>query len=148
MKHFENLEDIDCALNELDEDTFLRLTAAWRRKEPLEYQTRNGSWWPIGEAIALERTLRLKPKPVVPITVPWDAIRPEYRFAAKDASGKVFVCTCRPTLREKNDCWFGVRFMIVIFLPLSSSPSNFLMGVSPGDVFWRDSLIERPKGKG
>ncbi len=87
-------------------------------------------WWsldiPSWHGSAVYRAVRPAPKPM---TVPWDAIRPEYICAAKD-DGALAYCYSAPP-RPDRDMWLGAAAYVRI---------DHLTGYDPGEVDWKDSL--------
>ncbi len=94
------------------------------------------NWWPIDfpawHGATAYRAVRPAPKPK-PMTVPWDAIKPEYICAARDKFGAVFCYAGEPD--RKSIVWEGNVAMARI---------DHLVGYDPGEVDWKDSLIWRP----
>lgn len=79
---------------------------------------------------------RIAPKPApTQDTIPWDAIDERFKWAARDADGRIAMYTDEP-YRNGADCWFrksGEFSWLTAFV-----------GVIPGTVDWRESLQERP----
>lgn len=54
----------------------------------------------------LSSTYRAAPEPLRPMTVPWDALRPQWKWAARDPDGDVYVYTKKPELQ--SEAWIEV----------------------------------------
>lgn len=77
---------------------------------------------------------RIKPEPPpTPMNIPWEFIKPEYKWAAKDENGNICLYTERP--RIDGNMWRG-------WFPTQLYNKAFI--IDPGTVRWKDSLQERP----
>jgi hypothetical protein len=82
-------------------------------------------------AINTEREYRI---PVKKLNIPWEYIKPEYKFAAMDEGGKVFVYALEPILAGTTSWhsaseWWGLA-------PLT---------IDTDGIDWRESLTKRPE---
>lgn len=75
---------------------------------------------------------RTRPRQLV---IPWDLIRPEYKWAAMDDRGNVFAYEYKP---EMLDTGFATKHLAAFtYLPLN---------INTAGIDWRESLTERPEG--
>ncbi len=108
-------------------------------KGPWEYWSIDG-WYtldePSWERAVVYRAVRPAPTPLV---VDWSMIAPEYRFAAKDGDGCVYVYDERPVWYAKDDGWDSAG---------KGRALDHIIGAvkSWGTCAPEDSLIERPEG--
>ena len=81
-------------------------------------------------------TLRKKPVPLTKPDIPWGAIKDEFKWAARDRSGAIWLYEQEPKPRSVVGEWGG-------------SGRTTLLGsavrMDPGTCDWKDSLVERPK---
>lgn len=100
----------------------------WRSSMFPEWQeTENPSWeW---------NSLDYRIKQVSPLIIPWDAIKPEYKWAAKDGNGTIYLYQDKPYAGTNTDKWFS---------QLSYSFTNLLIIQDPDNIDWEDSVVERP----
>lgn len=81
---------------------------------------------------------RAKPAPVTQDVVPWEAIAPKWRWAARDSNGKLYLYDEMPN----SDATFSWN------PPVSGQCRalyNILANLTPGTCDWRDSLQQRPQ---
>lgn len=72
--------------------------------------------------------------PDEPMSIDWSALKPEWKYAARDANWRVHVFTCRP---EKSRIeWYTDEDEF-------SRIDDLLSIFNPGTVDWKDSLIAR-----
>lgn len=102
----------------------------WRSSMFPEWQeTENPSWeW---------SHLDYRIKQVSPLIIPWDAIKPEYKWAAKDADGKIHLYAVKPS--KYVDTWGdGISQFDYFEIP------DWLNTQDTDSIDWKDSLVERP----
>ena len=85
-------------------------------------------------------TLRKKPAPPTKPDIPWDAIKDEFKWAARNKSGVVYVFTHIPEVSPSFSCWD----MSYSFGPQRSRNLGSLVKFDPGTCDWQDSLVQRP----
>lgn len=71
------------------------------------------------------------------MTIPWECIKPEYKWAAKDDDGHIYVYTEKPKAGAgayQWSCREGVYHSVMA-----------MFGVDAGSVMWNDSLTQRPE---
>lgn len=81
----------------------------------------------------------LRTKPVKRLAIPWEHIKPEYRWAAMDRDGEVYIYDAQPTICKIEFFWGdnGSNYRAV----------DFLSSIDIEGIDWRDSLVERPADK-
>lgn len=67
------------------------------------------------------------------LIIPWDVIKPEYKWAAMDKDGKFFAYEEKPKLCE--GLWFAESGM--------HCKLDALVGIDSTGVYWKESLVER-----
>lgn len=73
-------------------------------------------------------------KQASPLIIPWDAIKPEYKWVAKDSNGEVFFYKNKPILGAVD--WSDKSENIYY--------SEIINIQDPDNINWKDSLVERP----
>ena len=81
-------------------------------------------------------TLRKKPTPLTKPDIPWGAIKDEFKWAARDESGAVWVYGGKPVVCEDDGYWTLKSLGGVSIL-------NEAIRVDPGACDWKDSLVHR-----
>lgn len=76
-------------------------------------------------------------KQVSPLIIPWDAIKPEYKWAAKDADDRIHLFSVEP-LKCAGAWGNGVDAGNYFPWP------DWLNIQDPDNIDWKDSLVERP----
>ena len=83
--------------------------------------------------IVLDAIYRTKPRQLI---IPWEHIKPEYKWAAMDVDGFVVLATFK--LAQRNDgvwvCMDGKMADVVA------------LNIDTTGIDWRDSLVQRPEG--
>lgn len=107
--------------------------------ETIEFNLNDGaSWWSSNGSAEFtwnweQNDYRIKQ--LSPLIIPWDAIKPEYKWAAKDADGSVNLYRDKPHAGITTDRWF---------CQLPYAFTNALLIQDPDNINWKDSLVERP----
>ena len=74
-------------------------------------------------------------KPVKKLNVPWEHIKPEYKWAAMDENGEVYVYVGKPEIQTEN------------YTSNRDYENIGAINVGTDGVDWRESLTERPDHK-
>lgn len=82
------------------------------------------------DAVFAELIYRTRPRQFV---IPWEVIRPEYKWAAMDESGTVYLFGGKPKM-------FSDGFMADI------ACNTRALNIDTTGIDWRESLTERPEG--
>jgi len=89
-------------------------------------------WVPsMCDAVFAELIYRTRPRQLV---IPWEVIRPEYKWAAMDECGDVWLHEELPVVRRT--IWEG----------MGKSASAYALNIDTAGIDWRESLTERPEG--
>lgn len=91
-----------------------------------------GEWQGPVSLIAPDAIYRTKPRKLV---IPWEVIRPEYKWAAMDEDGGVWFFTHKPKIDGEDLYW--------------SCGGDFCqsaLNIDTAGIDWRESLTERPEG--
>jgi hypothetical protein len=113
----------------------LALFAAWLDGGVIQ-RADNGGWWPVDgppEWWAVT-AYRVRPAPVTPDVIPWAALAPKWKWAARDKNGSVWVYDQTPIL--ESVVWRTDEFEKI----------DRLLAIRIGTCDWRDSLQQRPEG--
>ena len=130
LAHFDDLTKINVPFGLLDADTRGRLQAS---DGPFQRYW-HGDWSAVLDPSWSDHvTYRIAPAALTQDVIPWDAIKPEYIWAARDEDGKIYVYAKKPIFGG-SCCWLGGRYFGI----------SFLVGCVPGTVDWSDSLQRRP----
>lgn len=78
-------------------------------------------------------TYRARPAPLVPDTICWEHVAPEWKFMARDEDGTVWLCDGIPS--KFGDTWGGAP---------NDIRAVAFASYKRGTVAWQDSLVERP----
>lgn len=76
---------------------------------------------------------RTRPRQLV---IPWEVIKPEYRWAAMDADGEVYAFDIRPS--DDADQWVPTGDNAIMI--------NGVINIDTTGIDWRESLTARPEG--
>ena len=119
---------------ELSIDEKLELHRAFYEGKPVQYWAVDHVGWETKFSSQFADTLvyRIAPEPETDIELPWHVISPEYKWAARDADGAVWVYEEEPF--PKFDIWCG-----------AGKTCRHIIH-KPGNKPWDQSLIKRPEG--
>ena len=110
----------------------------------LEYYGLSGGWLGFSEEViekewwngfTQNRIIRKRPTPLTKPDIPWDVLRDEFKWAARDENGNVWVHSSLP--ESGHTCWVSDSDYVACL--------DFLNAIDPGTCDWKDSLVERPK---
>ncbi len=88
------------------------------------------------------KTYRVKPpEPLVDMTIPWDAIKEEFQWAAAYEDGTIKVYTEEPKPSMEHGFWFSSHSYGCMCFRIEDK----LTGVSRGNKPWDQTLQQRPK---
>lgn len=139
-KYFVDLTKVNVPFGLLDFNTQSRLRALMADGNSVEVYTAMG--WvnrdfdhPHGNHAPIRATNVYREKLSMDMCIPWNAFEDNFRYAARDKNGKVWVFQDRPSI--DNTFW------------VSKTGNDFLripdcIKYNPGNKDWKDSLIERP----
>lgn len=129
MKEFKNLsaQEMKCIVNAKDVDYYARddSTPGWRRKRRL------------GDGFYKTFIYRTTSKPKKQLIIPWEYIKPEYKWAAMDKDGIIWIYGEEPLCFEDHWSCTG-----------HECQQNSLQGINidTTDIDWKESLVKRPDG--
>ena len=75
----------------------------------------------------------IAPEPLTPDTIDWSHVAPEWKFMARDESGRAYLYEIGPVLKTN-------QWMTEPYAALAQSHASYRRGT----VDWRDSLVRRP----
>lgn len=92
----------------------------------------SGSWVEADNEVILPKyAYRTRPRQLV---IPWDHIKPEYKWAAMDESGSIWVYQSKPA--ASGSAWQSQKGLDGIDA----------LNISTTGIDWRESLTARPEG--
>lgn len=97
--------------------------------EEVEVWSQNG--WMQTWAIQATYAYRTRTRQLV---IPWEVIKPEYKWAAMDEDGHVYVFIGKPQISATGDWWHDRHKHIDA------------VNIDTTGIDWRESLTERPEG--
>ena len=125
---------------ELSIDEKLELHRAMYEGKPVQYWVDDHERWETKCTSQFHDNLvyRIAPEPETDIELPWHVISPEYRWAARDESGDIYVYESEPFVSNALRLWVGD----------DAKYCNHLIHLihKPGNKPWDQSLIKRPEG--
>ena len=114
------------------------IVEAWLSSAGVEvFNIQSGGWSALGDSygIAGFNVYRTRPRQLV---IPWEVIKPEYKWAAMDECGDVAVYDAKPVISD--DSWIcglnghGISFEL------------HALNIDTAGIDWRESLTARPEG--
>lgn len=104
--------------------------------DKLEYYS-TGKWGKLigtGTFINIDGIYRIKPKQ---LNIPWEHIKPEFKYAAMNKNGRVFGYTDIPYIKCNDIAW-SVNYG-------DYAPFNNILNIDTHGVEWQHSLVQRPE---
>lgn len=123
-------------LMEMTEEEAVPIFNAWREGRTIEeYFCSRGPWKDMNNSFPLynRASYRIKPKK---LNIPWECIRPEFKWAAMDKDGAVCVYENKPSISDVGPWYpFDGKFVCL----------RFPLAIDTEGVDWRTSLTGRPE---
>lgn len=114
------------------------IVEAWL-KGNTEHYYKDEDIWRFNISLFYSSVYRVKPlKPSPKLDIPWHLFKHEWKWAAKDEDGEIYIFTSEPECDYSTWCSSGNNSKI------NSINHNF---EPDGEVDWKQSLIERPVGE-
>lgn len=122
---------------ELSIDEKLELHRAFYEGKSVQYFNDHFDLWMNKHDSEFNDSLvyRIAPGPETDIELPWHVISPEYRWAARDKNGDIYVYTSMPSTVRSKTWWVG---------EVSQYCDHLIH--KPGNKPWDQSLVKRPEG--
>lgn len=90
-----------------------------------------GSWREADrDGIAFIIAYRTKPRQLI---IPWEVIKNEYKWAAMDGDGEVYVFKKKPAIDHRD--WYHDEYGNI-----------YALNIDTTGIDWRESLVQRPDG--
>lgn len=89
---------------------------------------------PINMVFFAHCTYRARPAPLVPDTIDWSHVAPEWKWMARDEDGLVYFYTGKPNMGAYN--WDSIS---------EWEYCTAFASYRRGTVAWQDSLVQRPE---
>lgn len=131
---------------ELTREEQLALFNAWLDGKAIEYRDIANDWdfnWFHASAVPAwekDTTYRIAPEPIIPDTVPWEAIKPEYKWYAVDMNGSRWLYTTKPERDEE-----GWHLPEGQYSGGEYSANTDCLNITIGNQPWDKSLQQRPE---
>lgn len=111
------------------------IVEAWLSGQVQGYIPNTGEWEDCGpvDFIYTLQAYRTKPRQLV---IPWEVIKPEYKWAAMDGDGEVYLYGEKP--KHESDQWCISDGKAIM--------ANSVINIDTAGIDWRESLTERPEG--
>lgn len=122
------------AFRDMTKEERSEIVEAWIRGDcqRLDVCELGGDWWiEVPNVIADCYVYRTRPRQLV---IPWEVIRPEYKWAAMDFDKTIAIFKQKPYMDA--DDWAGGSCAVV----------GGIFNINTTGIDWRDSLTERPEG--
>lgn len=91
-----------------------------------------GKWEPAYSIIDLRYAYRVKQRK---LDIPWEIIKPEYKWAAMDSDGNIALFLARPTSHRTFGIWES----------LCESSDLMALNIDTAGISWENSLTQRPE---
>ena len=114
---------------------------AFRGCKDLECYDSSGVWIPVCTHMTIGAAVRKKPIPLTKPDIPWEFIKDEYKWAARDLNDEVFLFEHPPSCDRAAGIWHHDDHRC----PQSPVQISNILDFDPGTCDWKDSLVERPK---
>jgi hypothetical protein len=88
-------------------------------------------WGEVTNTNLLNCSWILRTKPIKRLAIPWEHIKPEYKFARLTSKGKLYFYSHNPEIQA----------------PYTFSESSDALNIDVTGIDWKDSLVERPADK-
>ena len=138
-----DLTKIDQPIGDLDDALAGALLLAWWRGELLQYMTSEGGWKnrpKMPEYMVDPRmAYRLAPPPLTKPSIDWSAIKPDWKWLARDESGKAYLYRKEPEMLDVAWYYSSDDYSF-------ATGANHLSSCDLGTCDWKDSLVMRPEG--
>lgn len=120
---------------QLSREAKLELMTAWVDGKQMEVNLGGDRWLEVDPMWTAESSYRVAPPLPIKATIPWEHIKPEYKWAAMDESGNWYCYKKKPEAGPRS--WFCDG--------LSSDNASIKAVAFPeGNMPWEQSLVERP----
>lgn len=119
------------AFRDLTPDERSAIVEAWLKGDVEYYSHASEDWQEKGDSgLYSETVYRTRPRQLV---IPWEHIKPEYKWAAMDESGVVWMHKEEPGICK--DGWFS-----------TGNYASAILNINTTGIDWRESLTARPEG--
>lgn len=118
---------------QLSIDEKMVLIRAFYEGKQIQVRDVHPNWYSCTPTWQPERFYRIKPEE---LQIPWDIIKPEYKWAAMNKDGRVWIYTSKPSHPRTPEAWsLGPGELAVM--------NHIIFPDYTGH--WTESLTERPK---
>lgn len=119
---------------QLSREEKLELMTAWVDGKQMEVNFGGDRWLEVDPMWTAGASYRVAPPPPIKATIPWEHIKPEYKWAAMGQSGYWYFYDEKP--EKGHASW-------IVSHRGSSTPMKALI-FPEGNMPWDQSLVERP----
>jgi hypothetical protein len=106
-----------------------------KMKGNVEYSLGNGWDQALDFELSFKYIYRTKPKPIKKLNIPWQFIKPEFKWAAMDNDGEVYLHIDKPSFGSQD--WVTNSGYCRI---------DHKLNIDTTGVDWKTSLTQRPEG--
>lgn len=92
------------------------------------FEWRQHDW----KSIRADGVYRTKPRKLI---IPWEHIKPKFRWAAMDQDGEIFIYELKPHIGEISWSWEGGELTNI----------HKALNIDTSGIDWRESLTQRPE---
>lgn len=110
------------------------LLAQHEGKKILKLHWGSLAWWTVERPLLDEGIYRIAPEPLIPDSIDWSHVAPEWKFMARNGEGNTYLFCRQPMMSTHGDGWILHGFTTV----------KAFASYRRGTVDWRDSLVRRP----
>lgn len=101
----------------------------------VEFYRESFGEWVVLDSTQIDLDIAYRTKPAKKLNIPWEIIKPEYKWAAMDEDGEVCLYTTKPELGQRY--WFFLGDGLVQALSV--------LDVDTTGISWENSLTQRPE---
>lgn len=120
---------------QLSREEKLELLTAWLDGKQMQVDSGDGRWLNVEPAWGAGSNYRVAPPLPIKATIPWEHIKPEYKWAAMDECGYWYCYKKKPETGIYG--WFCKGLGV-------GSGSMKAVAFPEGNMPWDQSLVERP----
>jgi hypothetical protein len=112
------------------------LLLAHREGKRIEFMATPGLWFRIPKGCGLLdwHIYRIATEPLIPDSINWDHVAPEWKFVTRDHDGRARLHYAKPHLNPGACRWASSSFI----------GAEYFASYKRGTVDWKDSLVIRP----
>ena len=132
------LYDNETPFKDLSLDAKAELFKVWVSGETIMYWSVYYGTWDVVQTPTWQKdsVYRVKPKPIVPDSIDWSHVSPEFKYMARDCDGLVYLFTQMPGYNAMTRTWHAGG---------GATNAKCFASYKQGNVSWKDSIVVRPE---